>query len=51
MAHEADMNDILCTLDLLDLQGGFANCKFVAFNLDNLPKYDPEEINLAFVVE
>jgi hypothetical protein len=50
-AHEAEIEDILNMFDVLDLQCAFANCKFVASDLDKLPKYGPEEMNLASVVE
>ena len=50
-SHEAEMDDIISLCDVLDLQGSFINCKFVAGNLDNLPKFGPEELNLAAVVE
>ena len=42
-AFEAELDDISNIFDVLDLQGSFVNCKFVAFNLENLPKYGPEE--------
>lgn len=50
-SHEAEIDDIINIFDILDLQGGLLSCKFVACNLDNLPKFGPEEINLAAVVE
>ena len=50
-SHEAEMDDIINIFDFLDLQGCFTNCKFVAYNLDNLPKFGPEELNLAAVVD
>jgi len=50
-SHEAEIDDIVSLCDVLDLQGCFAKCQFVARNLDNLPKFGPEELNLAAVVE
>ena len=50
-AHEAEIEDILNMFDVLDIQSAFANCKFVASDLDKLPKYGPEELNLASVVD
>lgn len=37
--------------DSLDMSHALSECKFVAVNLDNLPKYGPEELNPAVVVE
>ena len=42
-AHEAEIDDILNTFDVLDLQNILVDRKFVTSNLDNLPKYGPEE--------
>jgi hypothetical protein len=50
-AHEAEIDDILNIFDVLDLQNAPVDGKFVALNLDNIPKYGPEEINLASIVE
>jgi hypothetical protein len=50
-AHEAEIDDILNIFDVLDVQNVLFGKKFVASNLDNIPKYGPEEINLAAVVE
>ena len=50
-SHEAEMDDIVNLCDILDLQGCLTNCKFVSLNLDNLPKFGPEELNLAAVVD
>ena len=50
-AHEAEVDDILNIFDVLDLQNILVNCKFVASNLDNIPKFGPEEVNLASIVE
>jgi hypothetical protein len=50
-AHEAEIEDIINIFDALDLQHAFTSCKFVASDLDKLPKYGPEEMNLACVVD
>jgi hypothetical protein len=49
-AREEVTDDINGKFDvgLLDLKGGFT---FVASNLDNLPKFGPEEFNLTTVVD
>lgn len=50
-AHEAEIDDIVNIIDALDLQGVFDSRKFVAWDHDNLPKFGPEEINIAAVVD
>ena len=50
-AHEAEIEDIVNIIDVLDSSGVFDRIKFVASDLDNLPKFGPEEINIAAVVE
>lgn len=50
-SHEAEIDDIINICDVLDLEDCFNNCKFVASNLDNLPKFGPEELNLGAVVD
>jgi len=49
-SHEAEIDDILNLIDILDLQSEFSRFKFVVYNLDNFPKFGPEEINIAAVV-
>jgi len=49
--HEAQIDDILNMFDVVDLQDASVNGKFVASNLDKLPKNGPELINLASIVE
>jgi len=49
-SHEAEIDDILNLIDILDLQSEFSCFEFIACNLDNLPKFAPEEINIAAVV-
>lgn len=50
-AHEAEMDDITAILDVLDVQGAINNVIFVAANFDIMPKFGPEEINIASVVD
>jgi len=50
-AHEAEIEDIIGMFDLLDTSNVLSDHKFVAMKLDNLPKYGPEEINPAALVE
>jgi len=50
-AHEAEIDDIIGMYDLIDLKNGLDGVSFVASNLDNLPKFGPEEFNLATVVD
>jgi hypothetical protein len=49
--HEAEIDDFLDIVDVVDLHNAFVNGRCVASNLDNLPKYGPEEMNLASIVE
>ena len=50
-AHEADLDDVIGLFDHLDVQGHLQEALFVAVDLDRLPKYAPEELNVAAVVE
>jgi len=50
VSHEAEIDDILNLIDILDLQSEFNRFKFVACNLDNFPKFGPKEINIAAVI-
>ena len=50
-ARDAELEDITGIFDMLDTQAALNNTTFAAANLDNLPKYGPEEINVAQVVE
>ena len=49
--HDAEVDDIIAGLDYIDNKDGFGNYQFVAVNLENLPKYGPEEINICSVVD
>lgn len=50
-AHDAEAEDILLILDLLDNKGMITNFRFGAVDLERLPKYGPEEVNLCSVVD
>jgi hypothetical protein len=51
-AQEAEVDDIIGIFDILDqLDGVLSGVSFVAANLDSLPKFGPEELNLAAVVD
>lgn len=50
-AHEAEEDDVCGIFDLLDTLQVLNNCTFVAANLDNLPKFGREELNIAAVVD
>ena len=49
-AHEAEIEDIIGILDIADTKNALVDYVFVASNLQSMPKYGPEEINLAVVV-
>jgi hypothetical protein len=49
--HDAEVDDILAGMDYIDNKDAFGNCQFVAVNVENLPKYGPEEINICSVVD
>jgi hypothetical protein len=40
-SHEAEIDDVLNLIEILDLQSEFGRMKFVASDLDNLPKFGP----------
>lgn len=50
-AHEAEADDIVGILENLDMQGLLDGHVFAAVNMDNIPKFGPEELNVAAVVE
>lgn len=50
-AHEAEVEDILAIFDVVDSRNLLMDYLFVASSLEMLPKYGPEEINLAVVVD
>jgi hypothetical protein len=49
-AHETKIEDVIGILDIADTKNALVDYVFVAFNLQSMPKYGPEEINLAVVV-
>jgi hypothetical protein len=50
-AHEAEVEDIIAIFDVVDTRNLLMDYLFVASNLQMMPKYGPEEINLAVVVD
>ena len=49
--HEAEVDDIIAGLDFIDNKDALGSHQFVAVNLENLPKYGPEKINICTVVD
>lgn len=50
-AHEAEVDDIFGLIEMLDIQNSFHTCVFVAADLDKVPKYGPEELNMCTIVD
>jgi hypothetical protein len=50
-AHDAEVEDILNILELLDNGNVLDRYQFAAMSLDRLPKYGPNEINVCAVVD
>lgn len=50
-AWDAEVDDIIGIFDVLHAQGALSNISFVAVKLDNLRKFDPEEVNVSHIVE
>ena len=50
-AQDAEVDDIIGIFDALDQPGVLNGVYFVAANLDSLPKFGPEELNLAAMVD
>jgi hypothetical protein len=50
-AHHAEAEDIIGLLNHIDGSGSLINVKFVAAELDRLPSYGPEELNICAVVD
>jgi hypothetical protein len=50
-AHEAEIEDVLGMLDLLDNLKVLESIQFAAVAMDRLPKYGPNEINICTVVD
>jgi hypothetical protein len=49
--HEAELEDIIGAFNLIHNKALFKGIHFVAENLDRLPKYGPEEVNVCAVVD
>ena len=47
LAHEADLMDILTAMQKLDTEQLLVNVCFAHYNLDNVPKYAPEEADTS----
>jgi hypothetical protein len=50
-AREAETDDSIGLQDVHDMQGALYDVVFVAANLDVLPKFGPEEQNVALVFD
>lgn len=50
-AHEAEVDDIIGLANSLDEKDNLQSVQFVVANLDRIPKYGPEEVNMAYIVE
>jgi hypothetical protein len=50
-AHEAEIDDIIGILDVVDTRNALAGYMFVASNLQAMPKCGPEELKLAVVID
>lgn len=50
-AYDAELEDILGTMDWLDNRKLFSSVSFAAVNHDRIPHYGPEEINICAVVD
>jgi len=50
-AHDAAIEDIIRMLELLDNMNVLSRVSFSACNLDRLPKYGPEEVNVCTIAD
>jgi len=50
-AHEAELDDVLGLFEVADAKSALHGRIFVVSDLDRLPKFGPEEINLGVVVD
>ena len=50
-AHEAEAEDILGIIELLDNQQVLDTIQFAAVSMERLPKYGPNEVNVCAVVD
>lgn len=51
LAKEAEADDIINMLDIVDRKDVLCNVRFAALAYDRLPRYGPEELNVAAVVD
>jgi hypothetical protein len=51
LQHEAEFDDIIGAFEAVESKGFLKGVHFVAENLDHLPRYGPEEINICAVVD
>jgi len=51
MLHDVEVEDIIGMADYLDQRSKLHQVKFVAANLDRLPKYGPEEVNICAIAD
>ena len=50
-AHDAEAEDIIKLMEMLDNLDDLNKTRFAAVAMDRLPKYGPEEINIYAVVD
>jgi len=50
-AHDAETEDIIRMLELLDNMNVLSKVSFTACNLERLPKYGPEEVNVCTIAD
>jgi hypothetical protein len=50
-AHDAEIEDILAMFDFLDNRDQLKTVQFVAIQLDKLPKFGPNEINICSIAD
>jgi len=50
-AHDAEAEDIIRIMELLDNQDDLKKVRLATTNVDRLPKYGPEEINVCSVMD
>ena len=51
LAKEAEVEDIISFLDIVDRKNVLGKVKFAALAYDRLPRYGPEELNLSAIVD
>jgi len=50
-ASDAEADDIIHLMEILDNSSALQRVKFAASSLDRFPKYGPEEVNICAVVD